>query len=80
MGDFGGGTAPTKTFFNHRYCDMFGRKSHGWFWYAFWSLVGAACIYLISRFFLGASDKLSKFGMPKAPRKGKAADKDELYI
>ena len=54
---------------------MFAKKGHGWFWYAFWSLAGAACIYLVARFFQTTADKQHKI---KTPKKNPA--EKELFI
>ncbi|MDD5673915.1 MAG: hypothetical protein PHC61_07125 [Chitinivibrionales bacterium] len=58
---------------------MFCKKCHSWFWYAFWSLVAAACIYLIARFFLNAAAKQGKIN-PSKPSKDKSGDKDTWFI
>ena len=54
---------------------MFAKKSHSWFWYAFWSLVAAALIYLIARFFASTTESYHD----KKAAKNPANDK-ELFI
>jgi hypothetical protein len=58
---------------------MFSKKGHGWFWYAFWSLVAAAAIYLVARFFGSTTDSYHNKKSPRSDKKS-PSDKDALFI
>lgn len=55
------------------------KKGHGWFWYAFCTLLAILVIYLIARMFKKSVEKEPKHYVLK-PKKTKAEGSEALFI